>query len=449
MTFKNYPEHFKETLRLAYPVSIAHLGHVMLGFVDSMMVGRVGADSLAASSLVNGLAFLFLVFGLGLSLVLTPLVAIAKGQNDFKQCGIILQNGFWLNTIFSVSLAIIIIIFARGLAYLNQPQAVVEIAIPYAQIIGLSFIPFVIFQSEKQFLEGLSITQPAMYVMLAANMVNVFGNWLLIFGHWGFPALGLEGAGISTFLTRCFQAGTLLFYVHKNKRFKPFQPSISLKRLKFSVIKKIANLGFPTGFQHFFEVGAFSFSAVMIGWLGSKSLAAHQIALSLASMSFMITLGITAAGTIRVGRFMGIKDIGNLRRAGFATILLSVISMTVFAILFVVFRNRLPLFFINDPEVIAMASTLLVIAALFQISDGAQAAGIAILRGLTDVKIPMILSFVAYWILGLPVGYILGFVFHLNVNGIWLGFLSGLSFAGMAFVLRFIFKTSSKRFKFE
>ena len=435
--FRIYKTHFKETLLLAYPVSIAHLGHVMLGVVDSMMVGHVGSDSLAAASLVNGLGFLFLVFGLGLSLIITPLVAIARGKKDYRACGHILQNGLWFNAVFTFLLSLLIYFSVPLLGYLNQPPQVVKLAIPYARIIGFSFVPFVIFQSSKQFLEGLGITRPAMYVMLIANLVNIFGNWLLIFGHWGLPAMGLTGAGLSTFFTRIIQGFILLIFIALSKRFKNFSISFGLKNLSWRQIKQLAKLGIPTGFQHFFEVGAFSFSAVMIGWLGSKPLAAHQIALSMASLSFMITLGITAAGTIRVGHFLGKKDLTGLKRAAWSTVLLSTLLMSFFGLIFVLFRNRLPLLFVKDVEVINIAASLLIIAALFQISDGTQAAGVAILRGITDVKVPMFISFVAYWILGLPVSYLLGFVFKLNVNGIWLGFLSGLSFAGLAFLWRF------------
>ncbi len=435
--FTTYRHHLKETLQLAYPVSIAHLGHVLLGVVDSMMVGHVGADSLAAASLVNGLSLLFLVFGLGLSFILTPLVAIARGQQDYKTCGVILQNGLWFNTFFSTLLALSIFWAAPLLALLNQPERVVTLAIPYARIIGWSFIPFVIFQTGKQFLEGLGITKPAMYVMVVANLVNAFGNWLFIYGNWGFPALGLSGAGISTLLTRIAQAIILMGFIVAAPRFRAFHISFSWRSLKRSWLIQIVKLGIPTGLQHFFEIAAFSFSAVMIGWLGSQPLAAHQIALSMASLSFMVTLGITAAGTIRVGHFLGKQDWKNLKRAAWTTVLLSSGLMSLFGIVFVVLRFQLPELFVKEQAVIQMAASLLIIAALFQISDGTQAAGVAILRGLTDVKIPMILSFVAYWILGLPVSYLLGFVFHLNVNGIWLGFLSGLSFAAVAFLLRF------------
>ncbi len=441
MTNHSYKHHFKETLQLAYPVSLAHLGHVLLGVVDSMMVGRVGADSLAAAALVNGITFLFLVFGIGLSLVITPLVAIARGKNRFNECGAILNNALWLNTGFTILLAVVIFYSAPLMHLLNQPPQVVRLAIPYARIIGFSFVPFIYFQSEKQFLEGLGITKPAMYAMIGANLINAFGNWVFIYGNLGMPALGLKGAGYATLFTRFFLAFALIVYLRSGNRFDLFQISFSFRGLQLKLIKRLAGLGFPTGLQHFFEIGAFSFSAIMIGWLGSKQLAAHQIALSMASMSFMITLGITSAGTIRVGQYLGKNNLNELRRAGFSTIFLAMASMTVFGAIFVLFRNRLPLLFIADRQVIQITAQLLIIAALFQISDGTQAAGVAILRGLTDVKIPMLLSFLAYWLMGLPVGYFLGFYFKMDVYGIWLGLLSGLTFAAVSFVLRFLFKT--------
>lgn len=436
-----YKNHIKRTISLAYPVTIGQLGHVMLGVVDSMMVGRVGAVPLAAASLVNGLVFLVMVFGLGMSLAITPLVAIAKGQENQQECGAVLQNALLINSLLAVGLTIAVYFLSDLIFYLNQSPEVAAQASSYAKIIGLSILPFMIFQSYRQFIEGMFYTRPAMYISIGANIVNAFGNWVLIYGNLGFPAYGLDGAGYATFITRIFMALTIMIYVIFSPRFKEFNPAPRFRAIDRTIIKKILNIGIPTGFQHFFEVGAFAFSAVMIGWLGSKPLAAHQIALNMASITFMIILGISAAGTIRVGNALGRKNMMEVREAAFTAILMAASIMACFGITFIMFRTTLPTLYINDPEVISIAASLLIIAALFQVSDGVQAVGLGVLRGITDVKMPMIISLVAYWIIAFPVGYCLGFILNWGVQGIWVGLLLGLTIAAIFFSLRFHHKT--------
>lgn len=437
----NYKSHIKQTAQLAFPVAIGQLGHIMLGITDSVMIGKVGSVPLAASALVNGLIFLVVIFGLGMTLAITPLTAIENGKNNYRQCGVILRQAFLVNIVLALLLFLTAYFLADYIYLLNQPPEVVVEAVSYAKILSLSIIPFMIFQIYRQFVEGLSLTRPAMYIAILANLINVFGNWVLIYGNLGFPAFGLDGAGYSTFLTRIFMAAAIFFFVIYSPLFKKFEPTFKFRNINWKVIKKLINIGVPSGLQHFFEVGAFSFSAVMIGWLGSWQLAAHQIALSLASISFMIILGISTASTIRVGNAIGIGNIHEVRKAGFAGIVFAAAVMAFFGICFISLRNFLPLLFISDTEVLSIAASLLVVAAFFQISDGVQAVGLGVLRGITDVKIPMIISFTAYWIIALPVGYLFGFIFKMGVVGIWIGLLSGLTIAAVLFTLRFNFKT--------
>ena len=433
--------HLKRTIALAYPVTISQLGHVMLGVVDSIMVGKVGATPLAASSLVNGLVFLVIVFGLGMSLAITPLVAIAKGKEDHHECGLVLRQALLINTMLALLLTVMVYFLSDLIFHLNQAPEVARQAASYAKIIGLSILPFMIFQSYRQFIEGLFHTKPAMVITIIANFINAFGNWIFIYGKLGFPAYGLDGAGYATLGTRIFMALSLMIFVTTSRKFKEFDPRPQFSQLNWSVIKKILNIGIPTGFQHFFEVGAFAFSAVMIGWLGSKPLAAHQIALSMASITFMIILGISAAGTIRVGNALGRKNIPEVRQAAFTAILLAAGIMACFAASFILFRNFFPTLYIGDAEVISIAASLLIIAAFFQVSDGVQAVGLGVLRGITDVKIPMLISLIAYWIIGFPVGYYLGFIRNLGALGVWIGLSLGLTIAAIFFTLRFHLKT--------
>jgi MATE family multidrug resistance protein len=409
----------------------------MMGVVDSLMVGKIGAAPLAAASLGNSLSFIVLIVGIGVSMAVTPLVAIAVGAKKYPDCGVYFRQSLLVNSILSLLITVFIFFAADLIKYMDQPKEIQLQAESYMRILGFSSIPLMLFQTYKQFIEGLSVMRPAMIITLLANIINAFTNWLLIFGNWGFPALGLNGAGWATFSSRCFMALFLLGFVMNNKFFKQYDVSFHFKTINWSVIKKILSLGLPSGLQYFFEVGAFSFAVVMVGWLGTEQLAAHQIAINLASISFMAVLGISVAGSIRVGNAVGKKDIAETRRAGFTASFLGASTMLFSGIIFIVFRNFLPTLYINDQVVISYASSLLIIAALFQISDGTQAVGIGILRGLTDVKIPTAITFIAYWIVGLPVGYLLGFNYELGVQGVWIGLLFGLTTSAILLTLRF------------
>jgi MATE family multidrug resistance protein len=409
----------------------------MMGVVDSLMVGKLGAAPLAAAALGNGMAFIIIVIGIGVSYAVTPLVAIAVGAGKFEDCGIYFRQSLLVNSIISIVIAAILFFAADLIQYFDQPEDVQVQATSYMKIIGLSAIPLLLFQSYKQFIEGLSVMRPAMIITLIANLINAFANWLLIFGNLGFPALELDGAGWATFASRLFMALLLMGFVMNNKFFKQYDVSFHYKSINWPVIKKILSLGLPSGFQYFFEVGAFAFAVVMVGWLGTAQLAAHQIALNLATISYMAVLGISVAGSIRVGNAVGMKDIAETRRSGFTAIFLGASVMLFAGIIFILFRKFFPTLYVNDEVVISYASSLLIIAALFQISDGTQAVGIGILRGLTDVKIPTAITFIAYWIVGLPVGYLLGFTLELGVQGVWIGLLLGLTTSAILLTLRF------------
>jgi MATE family multidrug resistance protein len=433
----NIKEHIKHTLELAYPVVVGQLGIIMMGVVDSLMVGKLGATPLAAASLGNGITILIFIVGIGVSMAVTPLVAIAVGAKRFEDCGVYFRQSLLVNLILAVLIMLVVLFGSELLSYFNQPKDVQLQASSYMKILGYSAIPLMLFQTYKQFIEGLSVMRPAMFIAILANLINAFANWILIYGNFGMPALGLDGAGWATFASRIFMSLALMGFVMNNRFFKQYDVSFHFKSINIPVIKKILSLGLPSGFQYFFEVGAFSFAVVMVGWLGTKQLAAHQIAINLASISFMAVLGISAAGAIRVGNEVGKKDIYETRKAGFTASLLGASVMSFSGLIFIIFRDFLPLLYVSDQVVISYASTLLVIAALFQLSDGIQAVGIGILRGLTDVKIPTAITFIAYWIVGLPVGYLLGFTFKLNVQGVWIGLLLGLTTSAILLTLRF------------
>ncbi|MFO7526937.1 MAG: MATE family efflux transporter [Ignavibacteriaceae bacterium] len=436
-----YKDHFKKTLSLAFPVIIGQLGFMMMGVVDSIMVGKIGAVPLAASALGHGLTFLVFIVGLGSSIAITPLVAILVGAKRFEECGVYFRQSLIINMFLSVVLFIAAYSSSFLVTFINQPDEVVPLAETYIRILAFSAFPLMLFQTYKQFIEGLSIMRPAMLITVTANIVNAFANWVFIYGNLGFPAMGLDGAGIATIMSRLFMALALMAYVIKSKHFTSFDATLRFRGLDFNVIKKILSLGLPSGLQYFFEMGAFVFAVVMIGWIGANEQAAHQIAINLASISFMVAIGISHAGSIRVGNAVGQQNISEIRRAGFIASILGGSFMMIAGIIFISFNTYLPTLYINDDNVIKIASVLLIIAAFFQISDGVQAVGIGILRGLTDVKGPTIITFIAYWIIGLPSGYLFGFIFNFGVEGVWIGLSIGLFFSATFLTLRFNYKS--------
>jgi MATE family multidrug resistance protein len=409
----------------------------MLGVVDSFMVGKLGAEPLAAAALANGLFFLIMVLGIGMSHAVTALVAIAQGNQNNDECGKILRPSLIVNSIFSLLMISLTIVAAKLVIHLNQEKLVAELTESYLSILSLSIFPFMLFQTYRQFVEGLSDTKTPMYLAIIANFVNAFGNWILIFGNWGFPALGLDGAGYATLITRTFLGVSMMLIVIYSSKYKIYNPTLKFKTIDKKLILRIISIGFPSGLTYSMEVGAFAVAAIIIGWLGSSALAAHQIAINLASISYMVVLGISSAATIRVGNAYGSMEKQRVKLAGSSSILLGLMFMSFSGIVFILFKDFLPTLYINDAEVVNIASSLLIVAALFQISDGVQAVGLGVLKGLTDVKIPMIITFIAYWLIALPSAYLLGFIFEYNITGIWIGLLLGLTTAAVLFVLRF------------
>jgi MATE family multidrug resistance protein len=442
-----YKQDLRETAKLALPVVIGQLGHMMMGVVDSVMVGQVGAVPLAAAALANALFFLILVLGIGISMALSPIVAMALGAGKDEECGIIFRQGMLVHLIVSIVLLLLTFAGAYAIQYLNQPPEVVDQAQDYLRLLGFSIIPIMVFQTYRQFVEGFEVMKPPMVIALLMNVLNAFANWIFIFGHLGSPALGLRGAGIATFITRISMAASIALYTYYSPRFKYYRMMIWFKGYHAAIVKRILRIGIPSGFQYFFEVGAFTGSVVLIGWLGYHPLAAHQIAINMAAVTFMFAFGISSAAAIRVGNAVGRKDKPAVHRAGMASIFLSGGLMAFFGVLFMVFRHQLPALYIDDGQVTAIASSLLVIAAVFQVSDGIQAVGIGILRGMGDVKIPTVITFIAYWLIGLPFGYILGFVFGMGVLGIWWGFVLALTTSATMLTRRFIILNRDNREK--
>jgi multidrug resistance protein, MATE family len=430
-------QHIKTNFLLAYPVMLSMLGQVMTGVADSIMIGRTGATPLAAASLANVVFMLLLTFGIGVSYAITPFVAEADGRKDKTMIVDLLRHGFIINLVTGVILVGLILITQPLLHQVNQPEEVVELALPYLTIISFSILPFMVFQTYRQFGEGLHSTRMAMIIVIGCNLVNIALNYILIYGKLGFPALGLNGAGWATLISRILMGIFMTAYIYYGKKFLHYRMGFSFGNYSRNLVTKMLHIGIPAGIQFIFEVSAFGFSAIMMGWLGTTALAAHQIAINLATISYMTTSGLGAAATIRVGHYLGKNDFPTLRRAGFTLMNMALVIMLIWGIAFIVWRYALPELYINDPDVIAIAAPLLIIAGLFQLSDGMQVVCAGALRGLQDVKIPSLLIFVAYWIIGLPLGYWIGFTLDYGPNGIWVGLLIGLTITASAMYIRF------------
>lgn len=413
------------------------LGHLLVGLIDDIMVGRLGPVELAATSLGNSLIFIALSIGIGFSFAITPLIAESDGEGDKEKGRSIFQHGIILMTILGIAVFGMLLAIKPILYHLDQPEEVVKLAIPYYEIVAISMIPLMIFQGLKQFVDGLSETKYAMYATIITNIVNVLLNFALIYGLWIFPRLEIVGAALGTLFSRIVMVIFLYVVLMKKKKFVIYMKRLQFHKLKKKVFNKIINLGFPTALQMLFEVGLFTASVLLAGTLGALSQAANQIALKLASTTFMIAVGIGVASTIRVGNQKGLKNYVELKRIAFSNFLLVLLIMFAFSIGFVLLKDVLPWMFTDNLEVISVASSLLIVAGLFQLSDGLQAVILGGLRGLQDVKWPSILSFIAYWIIGFPICYFLGKEDALGTLGIWIGLLTALTSSAIMLFFRF------------
>jgi multidrug resistance protein, MATE family len=450
MTLATYTKEFSYNLRLAYPIILGMLGHTVVGIVDNIMVGKLGPAELAAVSLGNSFVFIAMSLGIGFSTAITPLVAEADGKNDVEKGRSAFHHGLYLCTILGVVLFGIIYFSKPLIAYMGQPEHVVTLAKPYLDIVAFSLIPLIMFQAYKQFADGMSETKYSMWATILANIVNVVLNYLLIYGIWIFPELGIVGAAIGTIASRFVMLGYMHYMMNLKKKFHPYFKGFSLKEIKREVNLTIIRLGTPSAMQMFFEVALFTGAIWLSGRLGTTSQAANQIALSLASFTFMFAMGLSVAAMIRVGNQKGLEDYKKLRIVALSIFLLATFLEIIFALIFVLFHQYLPQLFVNlndaatlveSQEVMAIAANLLLVAAVFQISDGLQVVVLGALRGLQDVKIPMYMTFVAYWVIGFPISIYLGLYTNLKATGIWIGLLAGLTAAAIFLYIRFNYLT--------
>jgi MATE family multidrug resistance protein len=446
LNLSQYTKEFSYNIKLAYPVILGMLGHTLISIVDNIMVGNLGSTELAAVSLGGSFVFIGMSLGIGFSTAITPLVSMADAEKDDKKIRSVFHHGL-LSCIILGLVIFTLIVLAKPIMYLmHQPKEVIDLASPYIDWVAFSLIPVIIFQGYKQFADGLSRTKYSMYAIFMANIVHIIINYMLIYGIWIFPKLGIIGAALGTVISRILMVVFMHFIMKNNVHLNPYFKNFSFREIKKSMLKKIASLGIPSAMQMLFEVALFTAAIWICGSIGKTSQAANQIALTLATTTFMFAMGLSVTATIRVGNNKGLLDYKNLIIVARSVFLLALILEIFFGLLFVILHNFLPHFFLNmentnqaieNKEVIIIASKLLLVAAVFQISDGIQVVVLGALRGLQDVKVPMYITFIAYWVVGFPVSFFLGKYTELKAVGVWIGLLAGLSTAALFLYLRF------------
>jgi len=450
LILSHYTREFRYNLKLATPIILGMLGHTFVGLIDNIMVGQLGSAELAAVSLGNSFIFIAMSIGIGFSTAITPLAAEADSEKNFEKGKSSFKHGLFLCTVLSILLFLLLLLAKPFMYVLDQPEEVVVLAIPYLDLVGLSLIPLIIFQAFKQFSDGLSLVKYPMYATIIANVLNVFFNYVLIFGKLGFPEMGIVGAALGTLISRVAMLLFLWWLLKLREKSKAYVTNIKLFVLNSVMMKKVFNLGFPSAMQMFFEVAIFTAAIWLSGTLGKNPQAANQIALNLSSMTFMVATGLSVAAMIRVGNQKGLQNFKELRRIAYSIFLLGIIFAIVFAVMFLLLHNVFPKIYVNlnDPinatdnmEVVSIAATLLIAAAVFQISDSLQVIALGALRGLQDVKIPTIITFISYWAIGFPISYYSGKEDVLGSLGIWLGLLAGLTSAAILLYIRFNYLT--------
>lgn len=424
---------------MAGPVVISQLGHTLVHTADSIIVGHfAGTIPLAAVSLVHSVFMIVMVVGLGIAYGITPLIAQANGKKEYKECGALLSNSLMINVLSGIFLFSIIYFGSMAaIDHLDQDPAVVREAKPYLLILSLSMLPLMVFSTFKQFAEGLGFTKQAMNITIWGNVLNVLLAIMFVKGMFGIPAMGVKGVGYATLIDRCLMAVVMATYVFRSVNFKRYLAQFNVFRIGRARCLSIFKIGAPVAMQYVFEIGAFAGAAVIAGTLGAHIQAAHQVAITLAAMTYMMASGIAAAATIKTGNSFGQRNFFRLRRYAVSSYHIVLAFMGIAALLFVLLNQLLPWIFTKDLIVVGISAQLLIVAGLFQLFDGTQVVGLGILRGVGDVNVPTFITFFAYWIIGLPMAYLLGISLGWGIQGIWFGLTLGLLTSSVLLYLRY------------
>lgn len=429
----NRAPYYKRVLNLAFPVILSQAGQIMVQLVDNAMVGHLGAEPLAGVSFANSVFFMLFVLGTGMSLGLTPLVGEMYSVSNYRKSAAYLQNSILFYGLMGIGIFLMAMIVRPFMWYMGQTPEVVAQAVPYFTYVAISVIPFMVFASFKQFLEGIGNTKVAMAIIITSNVVNIIFNWLLIYGHFGFPEMGAAGAGLSTLISRILTPILIIWYFYKRDSFYRYFTLFKKENFSWQTIRSLVSVGSPIALQMFMEGSAFALTGIMMGWVGTVEMAGNQVASVISNLAFMIILGIGSAVTICVSHAYGQRNWLEIRRYAGTAYRLGLIWNVITALVFISLRYIIPLLFTSDERVIDMAAHFLVFVAIFQISDGLQANSVAIMRGIQNVKPIMVISFISYILISLPLGYFLTFHTAVGASGLWIGLIVGLSVAAVLY----------------
>ncbi len=435
--YRKYKDDFRANTTLAIPIVLGQLGQIATNIADNVMVAKLGAAHLAAVSLSVAIFIIFVIVGIGISFSLPPLVAEAHSAQLKDKIGQYFKHSLLINLSFAVIGLIAMLLLIPLLGQMGQEQEVIELAKPYLEICAYSLIPMMIFQTLRCYSDGMSETMPPMIAMIAGNILNIGLNYMLIFGKFGAPALGVAGAALGTLIARAMMILILLGLLVRWKDLWSYITGIDYRSYQRTLIKKMLSISIPISLQLFFEVSAVAGVAILMGLLGKEAQAGHQIAINIASIPFLICSGLGMAASVRVGNQLGLKDPQGMYRAGVSNFIQVTFLMILAGTLLYSFRGVLPSLYLDDAKVLAVASTLLMFAALFQIPDGLQVVILGALRGAQDVNIPTLISFIAYWVIGIPVGCLLSFYFEIGPQGLWIGLVVGFAIAALLLQWRF------------
>jgi MATE family multidrug resistance protein len=427
----------RQTLGLAFPIVAGFVGQMLMGIADTVMIGQVGTIPLAAAAFGHNLLNVPMVAGYGLISAVGVMTAQAYGAQRYRAAGEALRHGLMLSLVCGTATGLAFWMGRSHLAWLRQPPEVLAEAQVYLLLVGWSMLPTLFSHSLKQFSEALTRVWPPMYILLGGVLLNILLNWMWIFGHLGFSAMGLAGAGWATLVARVVTAFGMAVYVIRENDLRSWLPSRWWGRAQRAVLGELLRLGVPVAAQHLLEVGAFVAAALMMGWIGPTAMAGHQIAITCAATSFMVSLGIGMAVSIRVGHAWGARAQERVRRVGFTGLAMTVGIMASFGVLFFFGGNELAQWFTPSSEVVVVAGGMLTVAAFFQVFDGLQAVALCALRGMSDVRAPAIIAVVAYWLVALPLGYVLCFALERGPKGMWVGLAAGLGVAAAVLIWRF------------
>ena len=416
---------------------IGQLGIIILSFADTMMVGRCGTAELGAASFVNNMFNLVIVFSTGFSYGLTPFVGNHYGRGENASVGRILKNALAVNAVVAAGLMALMFVLYLNIHRLGQPAELLPLMRPYYVVLLISLLFVLLFNAFKQFADGITDTVTPMVILLGGNVVNIFLNWILIYGKWGMPRMGLLGAGVATLTARILMLLCFVAVFFTAKRYRPFVRGFKESSVNKEDFVALNKMGMPVGLQMGMETASFSLSTIMVGWLGTVALAAHQVMLTVGQLGFMMYYGMAAAVAVRASNFHGQGDIVRVREnvsAGFKIILVMAAAVS---IPLLIVRNSLGFLFADSAEVAAMVAQLVIPFAIYQFGDGLQCNYSNALRGISDVKMVMVYAFIAYFLISLPSAYLFGFVFDWGLTGIWMSFPLGLTSAGLLFYRRY------------